>query len=196
MREPRSATLTRNVTAALRAHKPLTERAFADRVVTAYQDRTALHERTVEFHTGTTADTYEQAARANAQLLKRMLTGDVRMPVDLEEAVVLALPEADRLRCLAELADRYDLLAVPKPALDGAAQHQQVSDLLREVSEAVGRLSHLLQDGRIDENDADAIPGAVAELNDVIGSASALIRTLLAYVKPAATNVHELRRQA
>lgn len=197
MREPRTATIVAHATAALRAHKPLTERALADAVVEHYHQRTALHERTVEFHAGHTADAYEAAARANAQLLKRMLVGEVRLPADLEEAIVLALPEPQRRQCMAALADRYGLLAVPKPALEGDAQTQQIADLFREVSEAVQRIGPMFADGHIDHHDAALVPPAVRELLDVIAACTALIRTLhTATAPPSAANVSTIGRGA
>jgi hypothetical protein len=178
LREPRAATITAAVTTALRAHKPLTESAYADAVVTLYHERTALHERAVEFRVGATAEAYEAAARLNAQTVKRMLKGDVRLPVDLEEAMVLALPEPERRRCLAELADRYGLLAIPKPCADIDGQALMLSDFCREFGEAMQRIAPMLADLVIDERDRAEAPAAIKELQDVVTTATALIELI------------------
>ena len=107
MREPRSQTIARHVREALR-HSGLTEQSLAAEVVEQYHRRTSLHERNVEFHSGTTTKQIDEAQRANAQLLRRMFGGLVRMPADLEESIVLALPEPYRRRLLRELAGRHD----------------------------------------------------------------------------------------
>lgn len=187
MYEPRASTIAEAVRRALRA-TGITERAYADDVAQIYQQRTALHERSVEFHGYTTADTYEAASRANAQLLRRMLSGEHRLPVDLEEACVLALPQPHQRQLLAALCQRYGLLAVPMPASGGTAQHTQLADLMRDVSEAIDRVVPMLADGRIDRADRVMAPAALAELRDVAASATALaasIRVATGIAEPA-----------
>lgn len=146
MHEPRAAAISDAVRRALRA-TGLTERAYADAVAQLYQQRTALHERSVEFHGYTTADTYEAASRANAQLL-------------------------------AALCQRYGLLAVPMPASGVTAQHTQLADLMRDVSEAIDRVVPMLADGRIDRTDRALAPAALAELRAVAASATALAASI------------------
>jgi hypothetical protein len=194
IREPRTTTVLRQVDDALRSHKRLTERALADAVVDLYHDRTALHDRTIPFHAGHTPDAYEAAARANAQLLKRMRVGEVRMPADLEEALVLALPEPQQRACLVELADRYGLLAVPKPSADGVAQHGVLAEFLRQMSEAVERIAPMLADGVIDVRDREHAPAAIKELTDVITAASSLLHLISAATSAPA--VSSLPRKA
>lgn len=184
MREPRSHTIGRHVRDALR-HSGLTELAFATAVVEAYHSRVALHERGVEFHSGTTVDQMLDAQRANAQLLRRMLAGQVRMPVDMEEAVVLSLPEPYRRRLLSELAGRYGLLAVPMPSDDAVKQHQALADLSREFGEAIERLAPMLADGHIDASDAALAPAALRELHDLAATTQGLISLIKAATRPA-----------
>lgn len=191
MREPRSATIWRHVRDALR-HAGLTELAFAQQVVEAYHQRVALHERVVEFHSGTTAAQLDEAMRANAQILRRMSGGIVRTPADLEEAVVDALPANYRRRLLAELAGRYGLLAVPVPMLDSVSQHRCLADLIREFGEAVERVAPMLADGRIDASDAAQAPAALRELNDVLAATQGLIALIHAATR--APSVTSLRR--
>ena len=166
MREPRSQTIARHVREALR-HSGLTEQSLAAEVVEQYHRRTSLHERNVEFHSGTTTKQIDEAQRANAQLLRRMFGGLVRMPADLEESIVLALPEPYRRRLLRELAGRHGLLAVPMPSADCVSQHQALADLAREFGEAVEKVSPMLADGKIDASDAAHAPAAIRELEMV-----------------------------
>jgi len=191
MLEPRSTTICQQVAAAMRA-TGTTERSFADAVVTTYHTRTALHERSVEFHAGGTADTYESGARANAQLLRRMLAGDVRMPVDLEEAIVLSMPLPYRQRCLSQLAGRYDLLAVPLPALTGGEQHAQVADMMREAGDVLQALAPMLADGQINTADRPHAAKARRELHELLTVAMALQHTITAATR--GVNVHPLTR--
>lgn len=118
MRESRSAVITHHVRAALQ-HSGLSERVYACAVADSYRERTPLQARSVEFHAG---GCYDADARSNAQLLRRMLDGQVRMPIDLEEPLVLSLPEPFRSACLRELAARTGHLAAPLPATTGAGQ--------------------------------------------------------------------------
>lgn len=166
MREPRSKTLARYVEQALR-HTRTTERSYAAEVVELYHARTALHERTVEFHMGTTAAQVDAAMRANTQLVRRMLDGTVRLPADLEEAMVLALPEPYREDCIADLAARLDRLAVRAPSPEGAASLNTLGGWVRETGEALTKLGEMLHDGQIDQADAPLARTALKELGDV-----------------------------
>lgn len=185
MREPRSATIGRVVLDALR-HSGLTEQAYAARVVDLYHQRVALHERTVEFHAGTTAGQVIEAQRANAQLLRRMLNGAVRLPADLEESLVLALPPPYQRHLLSELAARYGLLAVAEPSRTEAGQHATLANLCREFGEAVERVAPMLADGRIDASDRNLAGPAVRELRDVLAATHGLIALIQSATQPAA----------
>lgn len=175
MRECRSAVITHHVRAAI-AHSGLSERVFATEVAEAYDQRTPLHARSVEFRR---SRDYDADARANAQLLRRMLDGQVRMPVDIEEPLVLSLPEPFRSACLRELAARTGHLAAPLPTARGAGQAASAARLMAETAEAVHVLAEMLTDGRIDEADRASIPRALLELSDIEAQCASLRATLL-----------------
>ncbi len=172
-RPTRTQTILSHVHDALRNTR-LTERAFADAVVDVYHERTALHDRTVEFHAGATVDAVEAAQRANAQIFKRMVEGHVRLPADIEEAVVLALPEPYRRSCIAALADRMELLPIPKPSPQSRAQLATAADLLTECGDTLQRLAPMFDDGVIDFRDRPHAPAALRELDQLIAAAVCL----------------------
>ncbi|MFE6057065.1 hypothetical protein ACFQ6N_40545, partial [Kitasatospora sp. NPDC056446] len=58
------------------------ERSLAARIVDNYLALVAEPLRIVEFHAGTTAESAEKAIKANAQIIKRYVTGAVKLPVD------------------------------------------------------------------------------------------------------------------
>lgn len=191
-REPRSATIHRHLRDALRA-TGLPLRTLADRAVDLYHARTALHERAIEFHAGATADAYEAAARANAQIVTRMLEGTVRLPADFEEALVLALPEPHQAACLRDLADRYGLLAAQPPTACPVAQQVSTADLLRETGALMTTLAPAFADGRLDASDALIARHALPEVLDLQGRLATLAVQLEAITRGAHTVTTNLR---
>lgn len=173
MREPRSRTIANLVRQALR-HSGLTEMAYADAVVEHYHRSVALHERTIEFHTGASVDALEAAQRANRQLVRRMLDDTVRLAADIEESLVSALPAPWRDRLLSDLSGRYGLLAARLPATDGASGVAHLGELSREFGEALLALSKTLGDGKLDPTDAPQARKVIAELDDLIAQAMSL----------------------
>jgi hypothetical protein len=142
--EPRSRVIARHVQLALAAGMQM--RAYAALVADCYMERTAPYDRIVEFHVGTTADAAEKAVRANAQLVNRFVDGTVKLPADMEEALVLSLPDDTRARCKAALAERYGLLAARRP--DSAeATARSTADVMREAGEAIAALCEVAAHG-------------------------------------------------
>lgn len=178
MRNTRAAVVSHHVELALRHRTAgggtrLALETYACDVVGLYEQRTPLHSRHLQFHGGG-RDPYADM-RANAQLVRRMLGDEapVRMPAELEEALVLALPEPFRAECLRELCDRYGLLAVRKPPMAGdmTGALRQPAALLREVGEALEALAPVLADGKVSrEDDGPQLRTLLAELDDVIGT--------------------------
>lgn len=160
MRESRSQIIAEHVMLAL-SRCALTERTYAQAVADLYMERTPLHARTVGFASST--DAYADS-EANRQTVKRMLDGRVRMAVDLEEALVLALPHPFRHQLLTDLAARVGLIAAEQPAAHAAGQQHQVGDFIRDMGKALDGLSPMLDDGLLDERDAAYAPIALREL--------------------------------
>lgn len=191
MRESRSAVLAYYARAAVR-HSGLTERAFAMRVVELYEERTPAAHRRVPF--STSADPFDRE-RANAQTLHRFLFADegaansYRLPDDLEEACVLALPDAFRRECLRELCERYGLLAATATPPREDARFRSVACLLRETAEAVEAMPAVVG---ADAVTPGAIDKALRELLDVEAAAASLRAWL--EEQRASLNVVSLRR--
>ena len=168
--EPRAALIARVTREALRATGD-TLRAFAARVADTYQRRTHADDRAIDFHAS--ADPYADE-RANAQLITRMLNGETRLPADLEEAWVLALPEPQRGRLLSKLSGRYGLLAVPMAEIGTGDDTLRVCALLRETAEAVQALAPLLRDGNLHTHCAQSARAAITELRQAEAVAAGL----------------------
>ena len=116
MKTTRDQVIAHHVNMALRHCAAVTRESFADEVVDLYHQRTPLALRGIQFHAVEKGGDPYAVQRANAQLLFRMLQGPVRLAAELEEAVVLALPQPYQGACLSDLAARYGLLATPMPA--------------------------------------------------------------------------------
>lgn len=152
---------------------------FAQQVAEEYRRRVPAHARGIEFHAG--GDPVA-AIGANRQLVRRMLTGEVRLPAELEEAWVAALPERWRARLVAELAARYGLLAVPIPG--EGPRHGDLARLFREAGEAGQICARMLADGDFGPEDAPLFGDAIREIDDVIAAAVALKAQIRARVFP------------
>jgi hypothetical protein len=178
MRENRREIIAAHVALAL-SRCSMIERTYAQDVADLYIERTPLHARVVEFHSS--RDPYADA-KANTQIVKRMLDGRVRMPVDLEEAFILALPEPYRQHVLAELGERLGLLAAARPATTAAGQRQQVGTLVQHMGDTMQRLAPMLDDGKFDAGDAVHAAGALRELEALQAHAVTLRSAIERYV--------------
>lgn len=149
--------------------------AYADDVRACYWAQLPdADDRAIEFH----PVQGERDLKANRQLVMRMVRGvDVRMPVDMEEALVEALPDGPQRELKRMLAARYGLLAVPMPC--GSIGSAKLSRLIKEFGDAVASYGPLLDDGVIDENDSkDLLDGAIGETEDLLGAAAAFLEEL------------------
>lgn len=151
-------------------------RAYSDDVRATYERRTAIEDRCIDFHHSADSD---DDLRANNQLLMRMLDGTVRLPADLEEAVVLALPEKARWDLIRRLSARYGLLAVPEPVESVGSAH--LAELVKHFGEALQAYGPLLDDGVIDVKDDPALlDKAIGETSDLLSEATYFLKTLQA----------------
>lgn len=170
--EPRSQLIIRHAQKAIRA-SGLTIGAYATRVAEEYIQRVALHERQMEFYTGAaTVDGIAKAERANAQLITRIFNNVVKMPDDLEESLVAALPDAMRGELVRELAARYGLLAARAPVAtnDVRGQMEEFAALSREFGQTIESLAPIFADGKCDATDRGHIEHALRELDDLIAA--------------------------
>lgn len=166
--EPRSAVVFRHTTDAIRnsAH---TDSSLAQSIAEQYMADVAPGERILQFHVGVDADSTEKALKANGQIIARIRNGTVKMPVDLEESWVRALPPQWRDACARELARRYGFLGARIPTLEA--------------------LTNILADGRICPKDIPELRRAL----DEIGQLEAELITAKRYVT---CHLHELAPRA
>lgn len=145
--------------------------AYAGEVVLHYHDTVAVDDRDVEFHVATTADNHERATRLNTQTVRRILSGEIRMCVDIEESLINALPDPYRDHVLGELLARDGLLLARRPPARGdvAGQVAAPCDLLRSAAGAVERIAPMLANGSIGPEDRAHFAAALKGINDVMG---------------------------
>jgi hypothetical protein len=175
MHDTRCGVIFRHVNQALKHVGQVTQDSFAADVAELYHARTASHLRGVQFHEAARSADIYQTQRLNAQLLFRMLnpTGPTRMPCELEEAVVLSLPQPFRNECLRELSNRLGLLAVPMPCPTPGAL-VTLGEFVGAFGECVVELSQTIADGHLDPHDAGNSARAVKELDALIAQATSL----------------------
>lgn len=194
MRETRAHVIEAHVSFALR-HCGIDQANFADDVVRVYHERTPLPARGIAFREHVRGTDPYAVLRANEQLLFRMLRTDgaVRLAVELEEAIVLALPERFRHECLRELNARYGLMAAPLPEVEGAEVTTAVGNLTRDFGECLAALARTVSDGRLETSDAKDAPAVIRELDDVIAGAISLRAAHQSLLQPRGSHVPPLR---
>ena len=149
----------------------VSQETFALTLMENYFERVHEVHRSIKFHCQ--GDTYKDM-RSNSKMVERFMNGTMRMPCDLEEAWVDALPDPYHSRLKSELADRYGLLAVEIP--DAERGSKDVAALFRECGEAGEVLSRMLvSNGSIGLEDAPFARHAVEQLTDVVTVAMSLI---------------------
>jgi hypothetical protein len=174
MRENRAQSIIHHIVLALA--NATTMRSYATTVAGIYNERTAAAARGIEFHS--TRDPYADE-RANAQIVQRYVDGRARMPVEIEEALVLALPEPFRGECKRELAARYGDLAAPIPACDGEAVLADAGKLMEECGLSIMEVAQSCRDGKIIPGKTETARKAVNDLTDVIAMSTTLREHLL-----------------
>ncbi len=146
--EPRSVTILRHVAAYL---LPTSESAYADDVRRRYHERTPDPKaRCIQFYDSGDPLVYMPK---NEQLVSRILGRKVRMPVDLEEALILALPAEAQRACWVDLAARVGRMSIAHPEDGVRGVAEDLGRLARDVGELLTSLAPLLDDLRIDEHD-------------------------------------------
>lgn len=191
MNKPRDAIIAEHIAAAMR-HTRLSYEAYAQAVLDHYHANTTDTLRGIKFHPVPHSDPYP-AMRANAQLVRRMVDGlAVRMPVEIEESLVLSLPDPYRAACLRELAARFGLLAAKQPQASANDQAESIGTLLLRCGDSIKALAPMMQDGAITATDAHLAPAALDHLEQM----QADITTITACIRRYALgeNIATLRR--
>lgn len=196
-REPRSHVIFRHTADAIRnCHH--TDGSFAQAVADEYMARVAPEERIVQFHVGTDVASIVKAQSRNAKLVERYRNGTVKLPADLEEAWVAALPDPWRADCARELAQRYGFLGATIPAGTPAAQLLSTGQLSIEFGETVKAIADVFADGDVDAHDVPRLVRAIKESHDLaaeVATATAALEHALEAVKPAGSPVPFRRAQ-
>lgn len=175
--ETRSACIVRHVQAYLRGTATTME-TYADNVRLAYHDRTAATHRTTRFHEA--GDAFADL-KANGQIVNRILSGTVKMPVDLEEALILALPEEDARACWVDLGGRVGRVSVAQPACGPGGKASDLARCSQAFGQAVQSWGRLLDDLKIDANDdRDDLQEARVRLRNLVAAASTGIEDISA----------------
>lgn len=184
LQETRPQTIAHHVRLAL--GQGLTMRRYAADVAEIYTQRTAVSVRTIAFHA--TADIYADE-RANAQIVKRYLDGEsgYRMPCEIEESLVLALPDPYRSECRRELAARYGELAAPMPAADAGAEQADAGRLMEHCGSALVELAQIWRDGRVTADELAMAKHAADKLTAIIAQCVSLRHRLSVKVEPNVT---------
>lgn len=152
---------------------------YSEDVLRVWLERTPLSARRMDFVKD--GPVYERM-RTNGKKIRRWMSPDSpgRPSIDVEEALVYALPEPYRSNCRRELARRYDLLDVPVPDCAHTTALENMASFTSEVGLVFQRLSPVLSDGNIGKNDREFIPAAITELQNLVAAAEGLMLRLRA----------------
>lgn len=172
-RAPRAAVIFDFTLKAIR-NSHHTDASFAAEVAERYMAMVAPSERTTEFHVGTDAASIEKAGKLNAKLVERFRNGTVKLPADLEEAWVAALPQPWQLDCSRALARRYGFIGARVPENSPAAQMLCSGRLMVEFGEAMQAMAELHAVGPCDAAAAARMERALKEFEDLMGEAATM----------------------
>lgn len=145
---------------------------YAAAVVEHYHRHVPVIERAISFHVASSADNADQCQRLNTQTVRRLLSGEVRMTVDVEESLIAALPDDWSILLMTQLLERNGLLFARRPpaAGDVAGQINGPCELMRSCAETIQAILPMLADGRgIGPEDAQHFPRALREINETQG---------------------------
>ena len=153
-----------------RARHGLSHEHWCEALDAAYCDLVPEQHRAVkapDLRNITDAKTYLARLRSWDQQVRRWVDGDVRMPVDVEEAWVEALPEPYRTDCKRELARRMGMWGAIKAADGAAGDHECWARNLQEFGAITTAMGRILADGCIGPQDE-------AHLREMIPHADAM----------------------
>lgn len=176
-RAPRAAVIFEFTTQAIR-NSHHTDASFAAEVAERYMALVAPNERTTTFHVGTDADSIEKAGKRNAKLIERFRDGTTKLPADLEEAWVEALPEPYRTDCARALARRYGFIGARVPSDVVASQMLCTARVAIEFGHALQAIAEINANGRVDVDDLQRVRRALKECEDLAGEAFTMKATL------------------
>ena len=143
--------------------------AFVADVRELHEARYPDHSRTVEW--STQADAAARFQRDEEKFHRWLMNSPrCRLPVEVLDAVVLAMPAGRRLALEEELATARGGWFVPFPetAAGAGPDAASVGAMIKEVGDAITATGRLIEDGEINAADAATAPGAITELDEAI----------------------------
>ena len=162
---------------------------YSEEVLTHYHETVHEDKRSIVFHVN--GDTYRNM-KMNGQLINRYVSGDTRMPVELEESLIEVLPNEWRNPLKTALAARMGLLASPIPSNEPAIEIQHIGQLAKEFGDLFEALGVAYEDNTLDHNDAhlvDKILKEGGELMNMVNSVMHKARSI-----KSKSNVHVLHK--
>ncbi|MCG5538976.1 hypothetical protein [Halorhodospira sp. 9622] len=157
---PRSEVIYRYIREAI-ARGVMTQESYADEVRMQFERLVPQPMRCLHFHDPEASASPSRALATNRKHVFRWFDPEAtaRMPVDLEEAVVEALPEPERTECRRELGWRLGLWGSIRRPLDASGDYCCLGDLAREfgqLSTVAGQM--LANGGELGPQDAADLP--------------------------------------
>lgn len=148
------------------------EVSMAAEVAELYLSTTPAPLRVVPFRpmVGST-DEMLDAKQHNRQVYRRMIHNETkRVPADIEDALVLALPDVYRQRCERDLAARRGLLAVRRMPSHVGGQMVSAGEMTKEFGELMIAAAPMMLDGDINKADQAVLKQVIAEADDVLAA--------------------------
>ncbi|MDQ2069287.1 hypothetical protein [Natronospira bacteriovora] len=172
MIESRANTLWRHVHAYIR-ETSTSWPSFATSVARLHNSTVPEPQRRVHFHVDERGKDPYDAARLDAQILRRMEESG-ELLADLEEAIVCAMPEDRQDALLQDLCRRYGLLAAPIPLHGCEGTAVSLADFVKRTGKAIEALAPLLDGGKIIGKDEALAEEALDEIDGLIAAATTL----------------------
>lgn len=146
---------------------PMRRRDFVARVREHYEHTVAPEYRTIDF--SVRSDLFDRL-EADEEKVFQMLENTTRrrLPVELEESILAALPDDRRFRLQIELGEREGVLVVPMPAHSRCADAMALGRLSKEIGDVFTRYAPILADGEINADDAKNAGKAVIDIDEAI----------------------------
>tara|TARA_B100000700_G_scaffold189815_1_gene209210 strand:- start:61141 stop:61746 length:606 start_codon:yes stop_codon:yes gene_type:complete len=118
------------------------------------------------------SEEYDHAVMSWNKRVQRWAGGAVEFPAWLEEPWMAALEELGDTENRVELARRHGFLGVrrPRQGETPACAFAALGAVSRETGEMMGSYTGLLEDGVLDEDDAEAAPEALKDIDNAIAA--------------------------
>lgn len=148
---------------------------FSTRVAENYTGSFDALDRSIDFRDpGMSLKSALRAERANGDKIDRYLKGEVRLPCDLEEAIVDSLPEPFRSDLVRELAQRYGLLGAKLPDQSHDDHIACLADVLTDAGRTAQALAPMFAKGRLDITDVPRVTKSLQAIDQALGDLQSL----------------------